>query len=169
MHRRRLAAVVSLSISVSVACSTTTYGPTGTSTAQKWLARNEGSEVRLLRVTGGDPEQVVIEARSPTDIRFRAKDARDIPLAGVRKVVAVNRPLGALEGALIGVVVGASLGLIRGSARDLSAYERSMDCTIVCSNADAARWEALFFSVPGLLLGAVAGAFVGHRDTLELR
>jgi len=154
---------------LSLACWTTTYAPAASSNAQKWLARNGGTEVNVLLVTGGDPAPVIIEARSATDIHFRARDAQEIPMSDVRKVVAVSRAAGALEGALAGIAVGASLGLTHGLTRALSPYERSMDCTIVCSNADAAQWEALLLTVPGLLLGAVTGAVIGHHDTLELR
>jgi hypothetical protein len=169
-HLARAALVaVSVSVCCSIACSTTTYAPAGTANAQSWLARNAGSEAGVLPAAGGDAVRVVIEARSPTDIRFRPEGKGESAIADLRKVVIVRRPTGALEGALIGIAVGASLGLLHGLTSDLSSYERSMDCTIVCSKADAARWDALFFSVPGLLLGAFTGALIGHRDSLELR
>jgi hypothetical protein len=130
MHHLARAALVAVSVCCSMACSTTTYAPAGTANAQSWLARNAGSEAGVLPAAGGDAVRVVIEARSPTDIRFRPEGQGEIAIADLRKVVIVRRPTGALEGALIGIAVGASWGLIHGLTSDLSAYERSMEVNI---------------------------------------
>jgi hypothetical protein len=92
-----------------------------------------------------------------------------VPIETVRQVTVVKRGRGALEGALLGIGIGAVLGYMYGLTRSLSDYERSMDCTIVCNNGDAANLGAIQFAILGLLAGPLIGVAVGHRDILELR
>ena len=117
----------------------------------------------------GDRLAVTIDARSPTDIRLVAPDARVLSLDGVHEVVEVHRGLGALEGAGIGTGAGALIGLLYGATRQLDAYEQSMDCTLVCNHSDAAKLSAVMFGALGFMLGAATGAIVGTHDVLDLR
>ncbi len=116
-----------------------------------------------------DRAEVVIDARSPTDVRFLARDASVLSADQVHKVVDVYHGLGALEGTAIGLGAGALFGLIYGGTRPLDQYEQSMDCTIVCNHTDAAEVSAIMFGVLGLVVGAATGAIVGTREVLDLR
>jgi hypothetical protein len=154
-----------------VGCTTTTHARRGDPAAQDWLARHDSTageaEVATERPTG--PTAVTINARSPTDVRFVAPDARVVPLERVQKVVVVRHGVGALEGAAFGLGVGALFGLVYGATRPLGAYEQSSDCTIVCNHGDSAKLGALMFGALGLVVGAATGALVGARDELDLR
>jgi hypothetical protein len=150
-------------------CSTTTFGPPNTPARQKWIERHGASEMRVVTDRGTGGGRIVIAAGSPTEIEFRHKDGSVVPLEQIRKLEVVHQGLGALEGALIGAATGAAIGMGYGLSRDLSRYESSMDCTIVCNNADAAKWAALTYGALGLLLGTVTGAAIGDREILELR
>lgn len=156
-----------------VGCTTTTYGRPGSPAAQDWLARHDRSDVQVeaevVAERPPDRAEVVIDARSPTDVRFTARDASVLSVDRVRTVVDVHHGLGALEGAGIGLGAGALFGLIYGGTRGLDAYEQSTDCTIVCNHSDAAKVSAIMFGVLGLVLGAATGALVGTRDVLDLR
>jgi len=152
-------------------CTATTYGRPGSPTAQDWLARHASSEVEAEVPAEPPPDraEVVIEARSPTDIQLVARDASVLPIERVHRVVDIDRGLGALGGAGIGAGAGALFGLVYGAARELSPYERSMDCTIICNHSDAAKFSAVLFGALGLLAGAATGAIIGNRDVLDLR
>lgn len=151
-------------------CTTTTVGRVGDPSAQWWLADHAGSE---MTVTTADwrPAQtsVALQATSATEIEFRTGDGAVVPIGNVRQLTVVKHGRGTLDGALLGIGIGALLGYMYGLTRDLSAYERSMDCTIVCNSSDAANWGALTFGVLGLLSGTITGAILGHRDVLDLR
>ena len=151
-------------------CWTTTVGRAGDPSAQGWLADHAGSEMTVA-TTDRQPDQsgMAIEATSPTEIRFRTREGAVVPIETVRQVTVVKHGRGTLEGALLGVGIGALAGYMYGLTGDLSAYERSMDCTIVCNHQDAANWGALTFGVIGLVAGTITGLAVGHRDILDLR
>jgi hypothetical protein len=154
----------------SAGCWSTTTGSTADPGVQRWLADNDASEM-IAETTDRGPEQpgVVVQAPSPTEISFRTKSGAVVPIGQVRRLTVVSHGRGALEGAGIGVVTGALLGGLYGMSRGLSSYERSMDCTIICNNSDAAEWGALMFGVLGLISGTLVGALAGHRDVLDLR
>jgi len=154
-----------------VGCSTTTVGKVGDPSAQWWLADHRAdSEVTVATVDGWHSQtDVAFRAVSPTEIHFRTREGAVVPIENVRRVTVVKHGRGALDGALLGIGIGALGGYLYGLTRDLSPYERSMDCTIICNNSDAANWGALTFSVLGLLAGTLTGAIVGHRDMLELQ
>jgi len=150
-------------------CWTTTVGRAGDPSAQGWLADHADAEVTIA-TTDRQPDQsgMAIEATSPTELRFRTLEGAVVPIENVRQVTVVKRGRGTFEGALLGIGIGAVLGYLYGLTRGLSNYERSMDCTIVCSNSDAANLGAIQFAVLGLLVGPLIGVAVGHRDILEL-
>jgi hypothetical protein len=152
------------------ACWTTTVGRAGDPSAQWWLADHAGSEMTVA-TTDRQPDQsgMAIEATSPTEFRFWTLEGAVVPIENVRKVTVVKHGRGALEGALLGIAIGTLGGYIFGLTRDLTTFERSMDCTLVCDNSDAAKLGAIEFGVLGLLLGTLTGASLGHRDILDLR
>jgi hypothetical protein len=166
-----MTARAALLLLATVGCTATTYGRPGSPAAQDWLARHDRSEVEVDVAADrpADRAEVVIDARSPTDVRFLARDASVLSVDRVHKVVDVHHGLGALEGTAIGLGAGALFGLIYGGTRGLDQYEQSMDCTIVCNHTDAAKVGAIMFGVLGLVLGAATGAIVGTRDVLDLR
>ena len=150
-------------------CWSTTVGSVADPRTQRWLAENASSQV-TIDTTDRGPEQtaVAFTAASPTVISFRTTSGTVVPIERVRRVTVVSHGRGALEGALIGAAAGAALGSLYGLNRGLSAYERSMDCTIICNNSDAAEWGALMQGVLGLVSGVLTGAVVGHHDVLDL-
>jgi hypothetical protein len=152
-------------------CTSTTQAQRGSPAAQDWLAHHTSSDVRAELATEHSPARtaVTIDARSPTDVRFVAPDARLVPLEQVQKVVVVRHGVGALEGAALGLGVGALFGLFYGVVRPLNAYDQSIDCTFTCTHADYAALGAIVFGTLGLVLGAPTGGVVGARDVLELR
>lgn len=156
-----------------VGCTTTSVGRSLSPTGQAWLARHASTDVEADVAPAPEQPtertQVVIQARSPTEVSFVARDGSVIPTDRVRKVVQVRRGLGALEGAAIGTGAGALIGALYGATRELSPYERSMDCALVCNHDDAAKLYGAMFGVIGVVVGTVVGAVVGDRDVLDLR
>jgi hypothetical protein len=168
MSRSRLLALATAILGA--ACSTTTVGHVGDPSAQRWLADHADAETTVATTDRRlDQRGIAIESISPTEVRFRTLEGAVVPIETVRQVTVVQRGRGTLEGALLGIGIGAVLGYIYGLTSDLSAYERSMDCTIVCNHSDAANLYAIEFGVLGLLAGTLTGVIVGHRDILELR
>jgi hypothetical protein len=150
--------------------STTTVGSAADPRAQRWFAENAREEMRIETTgRGADQTGIALTATSPTDVSFRTTTSTVVPIAEVRRLTVVKHGRGALEGALIGAAGGAALGALYGLSRGLDNYERSMDCTIICNNTDAAEWGALMFGVVGLVTGLLSGAVIGHQDMLELR
>ena len=162
---------VGLLLLTALGCGSTTTARRDSPEAQRWLARHpsSGLQVELAPDRPSDRAVVVIDARSPTDVRFVVSNATVVPLEQVQRVVDVHRGLGALDGAAIGLGVGALTGLVYGALRPLSAYERSSDCTLVCNQGDAAELSAIQFGILGLLVGTLTGSIVGARDVLDLR
>jgi hypothetical protein len=121
-------------------CWTTTVGRAGDPSAQGWLADHAGEETTVA-TTDRQPDQsgMAIEATSPTEFRFRTLEGAVVSIENVRQVTVVKRGRGTLEGALLGIGIGALAGYLYGLTRDLSAYERSLDCTIICNHQDAAN------------------------------
>ena len=150
-------------------CSTTTVGRVGDPSAQWWLAEHAGSEMVVATAGRSDQDGVALQAIAPTEIQFRTREGAVVPIGNVARLTVVKHGRGALDGALVGVGLGVFLGTVYGLTRDLSNYERSMDCTIICNNSDAAEWAALEFGVLYLLVGTLTGAIIGHRDILDLR
>jgi len=139
-------------------------------TAQRWLADNASSDMNIETADrASDRTGVLIQAASPIEITFRTRESTIVSIERVKRVTVVKHGWGALEGAGIGAATGALLGALYGATGDLSAYERSMDCTIICNKSDAAGWNALIFGVLGLVGGTLTGAVIGHRDILDLR
>jgi hypothetical protein len=148
--------------------STTTVGSVSDDRAQRWLAENASSDMNVAMADlRPDQNSIALQATSPTDIRFLTREGW-VPIDDVRRLTVVKRGRGMLDGALLGVGIGALGGYLQGLTSNLSAYEQSMDCTIICNKSDAANWGALAFGVLGLLAGTITGAVVGHRDILEL-
>jgi len=151
-------------------CWTTTVGSISDPRAQRWLADNASSEM-VVETADRAPDRigVLIQAASPTEISFRTRETTVVPIERIRRLTVVKHGWGALEGAGIGAATGALLGALYGATRDLSPYERSIDCTIICNNSDAAGWEALLYGVIGFVGGTLTGVVIGHRDILDLR
>jgi hypothetical protein len=152
-------------------CTTTTHAQRGSPAAQEWLARHASSDVEAELATDPPAGRVplAIDARSPTDVRFVAADARVVPLEQVQKVVVARHGLGTLEGAAFGLGAGVLFGVFYGFARPLSAYDQSIDCAFICTHGDYAALGAIVFGALGLVLGAPTGAAIGARDVLDLR
>ena len=169
-----MTARAALLLLAAVGCGSTTYARPDSPEAQAWLEHHASSDVEVEVASGRadhppDRAEVLIDARSPTDIRLTARDTSVLAIERVHRVVQVHHGLGALEGAAIGLGAGALLGLIYGGTRTLSPYERSGDCALVCSQGDAATLAALMFGALGLVTGTATGAIVGTRDVLDLR
>jgi hypothetical protein len=165
------ARAAALLLVAAVGCTSTTYAQRGSPAAQDWLARHDSSDVEAELATDHPTgrAELTIDARSVTDIRFVAAHATVVPLEQVQRVVDVRHGVGVLDGSVLGLSAGVLFGLIYGATRPLSAYEQSMDCTIVCNHGDAAKLGALMFGALGLVVGAATGAVVGARDELDLR
>jgi len=150
-------------------CITTTATGPDTPAARSWLAENSDARMRIS-TNDGWPDDAAMEmaAISPTQIVFYTKHHRTVPLENVRRLVALRHPRGALDGFLVGGGLAAGAGVLHGLLRDLRPSEQQPDCTMICSHADAMKWEGLLFGVIGASVGAVFGAIVGHRDVLEL-
>jgi hypothetical protein len=97
-------------------CSTTTVGAAPSADTQRWLREHAASDMQIVATDAPgkpvDRTHLMVEAASPTDIRFKTGDDRITPLARVQRVVVVNRAPGAVEGALIGLAVGVTVGLV---------------------------------------------------------
>jgi hypothetical protein len=154
-------------------CSTTAFEFPQSQGAQRWIHERASfyGEVLVETAPRGSTEQPakLIVSTSPTDIRFKTRDDRIIPLEQVRQIVVVRRGLSAAQGALLGAAIGIVVGATVGYSRNLDPYEASMDCTIICSHHDAAVWSGAMYGTLGLLLGAGVGALVGNRDILTLK
>ena len=154
-------------------CSTTTFDSAQSPSTGRWLRDRASNETWVLERR--DPPPVgpsstpLLESTSPTQVRFKLRDDRLLSLERTQRVVVVKRTRGAAEGALLGAAIGIATGVTLGLTQPLSRYEASMDCTIVCSKADAARWQGAMFGSVGLLVGALVGVVVGHRDVLQLQ
>ena len=136
--------------------------------AREWMERHTGDRVEV-ETAAGDRTHVVIEAVSPTELSFTTRETPGVSLQQVSRVVEVRHARGALEGAGLGVAAGLLFGAVWGATSQLSPYDRSLDCTIVCNQADLVKLDALMFGTLGLILGTVTGAIIGDRDVLDLR
>jgi len=165
---RRLTLLLAL---IGGGCSTTTFDFAHPDESRRWIQDHAGYGQRVAYAAdpGAIAEQpgTLIDATSPTEIRFKTAGGQIVPLQNVKRVVAVEHGWGALEGALIGAGSGLLFGALHGATAPLGAFERSMDCTLVCSSSDEAKLEALGFGTLGLLLGAGIGALIGHHAILE--
>jgi uncharacterized membrane protein len=150
-------------------CSTTHWQVRPESAAaREWMERHTGDSVEV-ETPAGERTHVVIEAVSPTELRFTTREPPAVPLEQVSRVVEVRHARGALEGAGLGLAAGLLFGAAWGATTTLSPYDRSSDCTIVCNQADQVKLDALMFGALGLILGTITGAAVGDRDVLDLR
>jgi hypothetical protein len=150
-------------------CITTTVAGPDTPAARAWLAENSDARMRISTNDGWpDDAAMQMAAVSPTQIVFYTKRQRTVPLENVRRLVALRHSRGALDGFLFGGGLAAGAGVLHGLLRDLRPSEQAADCRMICSHADAMKWEGLIFGVIGASVGAVFGAIVGHRDILEL-
>ena len=153
-------------------CATTTFGSPRAPGTERWIRERTsfGQVLRFESNAGALAWQrgTLLESTVPGELRFKLQDDQTVRIEQVREIVAVRRARGTLEGALMGAAAGIAIGLAVGLSHDLTPYERSGDCTIVCSRADAAKLDGAVGGGFGLLLGAGIGALVGHRDVLEL-
>src|SRR4051794_35249889 len=124
-------AVVFVAVLAASGCVTTTNGSGAAPGAAElsWVREHASHDMHLVASAGGEATGIALEAASPTDIRFKLPAAQVVPLGDVQRVTVVDRPLGALEGAMIGAAAGGLLGITVGFSQPLSPYEMSMDCT----------------------------------------
>jgi hypothetical protein len=135
-------------------------GPAGGGPARGGVSPSEAPETPVVMEGGPEEPTVVIEATSPTEIRYRTQG---------ETVVRLRRPPGPShvrirthEGMGIGAGIGAIAGVMAGAANERNA-SADPDCAGGACVAGPIL-SALVFGAIGLGLGAAAGSIVGKLE-----
>jgi len=150
---------------------TTTVGSFSDGTAQRWLADKASSEMKL-EIAHPVPglADVRIDARSPTDVRFRAASGQVVPPELIRRVTVTNHGRGAIDGVLMGAAQGVAFGVAMGLVEAIGSNGATADCEDICLTPfQAGVFAGVLFGVPMMVLGLITGAIKGHDEVLELR
>ena len=138
---------------------TATVGAVANDRVRHPLAANAPSEA-AVEAPDREPEDqptVVVDAISPTDVRFRTDGETMVPLRRHRPITVISHGRGAGRGALIGCVVGAAAGL-------LFSGQGSSDPDAVPLGPIVG---AVLLGGVGMGLGAIAGAVIGQPVTVD--
>ena len=156
-------------------CATTTHASVGSPAAVAWLSQHESDRAT---VTFRDrPEWMPLEGNLSFDsdtsppqrlltTQFRldhSGEDRVISFESVRDVEVVRHGRGILDGALVGAGAGLLVGVSLGLSMFRSCGEMNCDAAFHL-RVDASMGAG--FSGLGAVVGALAGAAIGHRDIL---
>ena len=137
-------------------CSTTTAaGPAGGGPAPRWVAANAAPEVTVETDRGPEPS-VVIEATSPTEVRYRTAGETVVPIGHFHPPVPSKRRVRTHQG----MWIGAGLGILAGLALPSAPADEAHGCDVSCGGGGAVL-GAVALGAIGLGLGAAVGAIVG--------
>ena len=143
-------------------CGTTaTRGSVADDRVRRPLTKDASAEM-AVEATDREPEDqptVVVEATSPTDVRFRTDGETMVPLRRHRPITVISHRRGAGQGALIGCVVGVAAGLLSGASSQGSSDPDAVPLGPILG-------AALLGGV-GTGLGAIAGAVIGQPVTVD--
>ena len=141
-----------------VGCSTTTTVGPGGGPTPRWVAPNAAPDVTVETDRGPDPT-VVVEATSPTEIRYRAEGETVVPIGPLHPAGPSRRRVRTHQG----MWIGAGLGILAGLALPSPPADEAHDCELSCGGG-AAALGAVAFGAIGLGLGAAVGAIIGSIE-----
>jgi len=109
-------------------------------------------ETAVATVDVGEQPTVVVEATSPTVVRYRTEGETVVPIKQAYPAAAKVRRRNKVVGMLIGGGIGAAVGALGGNESD---RRQAGTCEELCGTG------AAVFSVLAMVAGGFAGSFVG--------
>jgi len=141
-------------------CATTTVaGPAANIQARPWVTETASAQVTAETDGGADQPTVVVEAASPTSVRYRTEGETVVPLQHFHPPAPTKRRIRTHQGMWIGAAIGVLAGVSMGAANERSA-SADPDCPGGSCVAGPILAGGILGAI-GLGLGAAVGAIVG--------
>jgi len=160
-HRAMKAWLLLMAIGgMALGCATTAAaGPAPSGSAMTWPTETAPLDVTVAADPNADQPTVVVEATSPTSVRYRTEGETVVPLQHFHPPVPTKRRIRTHQGMLIGAAIGVLAGVSMGAAN-----ERAASADPDCPGGSCVAGPILAGGICGAIglgLGAAVGAIVG--------